>query len=131
MSKRKIAIICVVLMCVAGLLWLPTASGRALANLTSSEFLQEVRTGQIASVIVIESDSGAVQVTCKLKEGKTVRTVLPSDYKDALAAMQDKQVNIEIRNASSDSLRLFMKATPFLVLLGVWVFVITRRFPDS
>jgi ATP-dependent Zn protease len=131
MSKPKIAMICAVLMCAAGVFWLATASQRSLINLTYSQFLQEVRTGQVASVIVVGSNSGAVQATCKLKEGKTVRTVLPSDYKDALVAMQDKLVNIEIRDSSSEPLRLFMNATPFLLLLGVWVFLMIRKFPIS
>jgi ATP-dependent Zn protease len=131
MSKPKIVIIGAVLMCAAGLLWLATASQGSLATLTYSQFLEEVRTGQVASVIVFGSNSGAIQATCKLKDGRTVRTVLPSDHKDTLITMQDKLVNIEIRDSSSGPLRLFMNATPFLLLLGVWVFLMTRRFPGS
>jgi ATP-dependent Zn protease len=65
-----------------------------------------------------------------LKDGKTVRTVLPSDYRDAVAAMQDNMVNVEIRDSSSGPLRLFINATPFLLLFGVWIFLM-RKAPDG
>jgi ATP-dependent Zn protease len=131
MSKPTISILCGVLMWAAGLLWLATSSQRSLDTLTYSQFLEEIRAGQVVSVIVFGSNSGAIQATCKLKEGKTVRTVLPSDYKDTLIAMHDQLVNIEIRDSSSGPLRLFVNATPFLLLLGIWSFLMIRKFSGS
>lgn len=130
-SKTKIAIICAVLICVAGVLWMATTSRRSLTTLTYSQFLEKVRTGQIASVIVMGSNSGAIQATCRLKDGNAERTVLPSDYRDAMVAMQEKLVSVEIRDASSGPLQLVMNATPFLVLLGVWIFLMIRKFPNG
>lgn len=130
-SKAKITIICAVLICVAGVLWMATTSQRSLTTLTYSQFLEKVRTGQIASVIVMGSDSGAIQAICRLKDGNAVRTVLPSDYRDAMVAMQDKLVNVEIRDSSSGPLRLFINATPFFLLLGVWIFLMIRKFPNG
>lgn len=130
-SKARIAIICAVLICVAGVLWMATASQRSLPTLTYSQFLEKVRTGQIASVIVMGSNSGAIQAICRLKDGRAMRTVLPSDYRDAMVAMQDKLVNVEIRDSSSGPLRLFINATPFFLLLGVWIFLMIRKFPNG
>lgn len=130
-SKAKIAIICAVLICVTGVLWMATTSQRSLTTLTYSQFLERVRTGQIASVIVMGSNSGAIQAICRLQDGNAVRTVLPSDYRDAMVAMQDKLVNVEIRDSSSGPLRLFVNATPFFLLLGVWIFLVIRKFPNG
>ena len=130
-SKAKIAIICAVLICVAGVSWMATASQRSLSTLTYSQFLEKVRTGQIASVIVMGSNSGAIQAICRLKDGNAVRTVLPPDYRDAIVAMQDKLVNVEIRDSSSGPLRLFTNATPFFLLLGIWIFLMIRKFPNG
>jgi ATP-dependent Zn protease len=104
-----------------------------VTKLTYSQFLDQVRAEQVASVIVFGSSSGATQATGRLVDGKTVRTVLPSNYRDALAAMQDKRVNVEIEDASSEPLRLFINATPFLLLLGVWMvlFFKVRKFPNG
>jgi ATP-dependent Zn protease len=129
-SKASIAIICAVVICLAGILW-TTVSRRGLTKLTYSEFLEQVRGGQIASVTIISSNSGATQAICHLKDGNTVRTVLPSDYRHALVAMQDKLVNIEIQDSSSQPQRAIVNAAPFLLLVGVWIFVVIRKFPDG
>ena len=131
MHAKSVAIICAVLICVAGALWVATTNQRSLTTLTYSKFLEKVRTGQIAGVIVMDSNSGATEAICRLKDGNAARTVLPSDYKDALAAMQDKLVNVEIRHSSSGPLRLFINAAPFFVLLGVWIFLMIRKFPNG
>ncbi|MBI3683888.1 MAG: hypothetical protein HY235_26230 [Acidobacteria bacterium] len=82
-------------------------------------------------MVVIGGNSGAIPAICRLKGGNTVRTVLPSDYRDAMVEMQDKAVNVEIRESSSGPLRLFINATPFFLLLGVWIFLLIRKFPNG
>ena len=127
--KAKIPIIWAVAICLAGILWI-AGSRRGLTTLTYSEFIEQVRAGQIASVTIIGGNSSATQATCRLKDGNTVRTVLPSDYRDAMVAMQDKLVNIEIQDSSSGPLRPILNAAPFLLLLGVWSFLVIRKFPE-
>jgi hypothetical protein len=48
-----------------------------------------------------------------------------------MVAMQDKLVNVEIRDSSSGPLRLFRSATPFFLVLGVWIFLVIRKFPNG
>lgn len=122
-SRIKIVIICAVLICAAGAFWMANTRQRSLAMLSYSQFLERVRDGQIAGVVVMGSNSGAVEAICRLKDGSAVRTILPSDYRDALTAMQDKLVNVEIRDSSSGALPLLAKATPFLMLLAIWIFL--------
>jgi len=130
MNSKAVAIICAVLICVVGMLWMATAQ-RSLATLTYSQFFEKVRTGQVGSVIVMGSNAGAIQAICRLKDGHAARTVLPSDYRDALVAMQDQLVDVEIRDSSSGSYRLFINAAPFLLLLGVWICLLIRKFPNG
>jgi ATP-dependent Zn protease len=108
-----------------------TTSQRSLNTLTYSQFLEKVRTGQIATVIIMGSNSGAIRAICRLKDGNAEQTVLPSDYRDAMAAMQDKLVNIEIRDSSSGPHQLMLYYTPFPLLLGVWIFLLIRKFPNG
>jgi hypothetical protein len=129
--RAKVAIFCAVLICVAGVLWMATAGQRSLTMVTYSQFLERVRTGRIASVIVMGSNSGATEAICRLKNGNAVRTVLPSDYRDALVAMQDNHVDVEIRDSASGPLPLFVRASPFFLLLGVWIFLMIRKFPNG
>lgn len=129
-SKARIAIVCAIVIFLAGVMW-TTASRSGPKTLTYSQFLEQVRGGQVAGVILTGSNSGATQATCRLKNGSTVRTVLPSDYKDALMTMQDKRVDIEIRDSSSGPLQFFINATPFFLLLGVWIVLMIRTFPNG
>lgn len=132
-SKARIAIFCAVLICAAGVVWM-AAAGRRSLNLTTvtySQFLERVRSGQIASATVMGSTSGATEAICRLRDGSAVRTVLPADYGDVLRTMQDNQVNIEIRDSASGPVQLLWKASPFFLLLGVWIFLMIRKFPNG
>ena len=129
-KKSRVVIVSAALIgfALAGILWMAAGSPRGMTKLTYSQFLEQVRSGQVASVIVMGSNSGVVHATGSLKDGNTALTVLPADYRDAMVAMQDQHVNVEIRDTSFAPLRLLLNATPFLLLLGGWVFLI-RRIP--
>jgi cell division protease FtsH len=129
-SKAKGVVFWTVLIGVAGLLWAVVQNKPNSAKATYSQFLQQVESGQVSKAVIVEAHTGANPVTYSLKDGSHVNSVLPWDYRDALAAMQQKMVNIEIQDASSQWLRVLMNASPFLVLLGFWVFMI-RRMPGG
>jgi cell division protease FtsH len=126
-SNAKMVIIVAVLICLAVFSWMTLSNtrGQTQTKVTYSQFLQQVQAGQVASV-VIEPGSQANPVICRLKDGNNVRTVLPSDYRDAIAAMQNKLVNIEIQDPASGWIPLLVNATPFLLLLGFWIFMMGR-----
>lgn len=129
-ARSKIAIFWAVLICVGVMLWWVTTYGNKLPPLrTYSQFLDQVKAGQVRGAIVFGSNSGAVPVTYRLQDGETARTVLPSDYRYALKSMQAKAVNIEIRASASTPLRILLNATPFLVLLAIWILFMVRGFP--
>ena len=119
--------VCGLAICLAAVLW-TIGNRRGLTRLTYSEFLEQVRTGRVASVLVFGGNSGATETTCRLKNGNTVRTVLPADYRDALLAMEDKMVNVTIQDSSSQPVRTFSNAAPFLLLVGAWIFLFIRKF---
>ncbi len=130
-SRIKLAIFCAVLIGAASVWRLATAGQRPSATVTYSQFLERVQAGQITSVIVMDSNSGAIESICRLKDGNTVRTVLPSDYRNALDAMQDNQIHVEIRDSAARPLQIFLKALPFFLLLGIWIFLMIRKFPNG
>jgi cell division protease FtsH len=125
-SKGKSVVFWVVLVGVAALIWATAQAGSASAKATYSQFLQQVQSGQVSKAIIVADHTGANPVTYSLKDGSQARTVVPSDYRAALEAMQQKMVNIEIRDASSQWIRVLLNASPFLVLLGFWVYMLNR-----
>lgn len=86
-----------------------------------------MQAGQVAQVIIAAGDSGSIPAIIHLKDGNTVQAILPAHYSPALAILEDKLVDVEIQNASSVPLRMLANATPFLLLLAVWVFLMTKR----
>ena len=128
--NAKAAIMGVILVCVAAVLWVSAGKHPAEAKLTYSQFLASVESGRISSVTILGSNSGTVTALCRLADGNTARTVLPADYRDALRTLQDKQVNIEIRDSSSEPLRLLVNSIPFLVLMAFWLFMMQRLRKD-
>jgi hypothetical protein len=129
--NAKAAIAAATSVIVAATIWIAAEKGRgAEPRLTYSQFLASVQSGQVASVTIIGSNSGAARADGRLKDGSTVRTVLPSNYQDVLRAIEEQSVNIEIRDLSSDPLRLLLNTTPFLVLLGFWFFMMRKLRND-
>jgi cell division protease FtsH len=125
-SKRLLFF--VVLVCVGATLWAVVQLTPNTMKATYSQFLQQVESGQVSSAMIVASHTGPSQVNYGLRNGNKVQTVVPSDYRGVLEALQRKMVNIEIRDASSEWLRMLANATPFLVLLGLWFFMM-RRLP--
>lgn len=87
---------------------------------TYPEFLSHVRAGEVRKATVAD------QITYTLANGTQMKTAIPSDYREAMAAMREKGVDIEVRDTSLTPLRLLTNAAPFLLLLGVWVFMMSR-----
>jgi ATP-dependent Zn protease len=88
---------------------------------TYSEFLQQVQAGEVSKATIAVAETGANPVTYRLKSGGEWLTIVPRNYQVALAAMQNKLVNIEIRDAQSQRTRVLVNAAPFLFLLSFWV----------
>jgi cell division protease FtsH len=125
-SRAKAIVFWVVLFVVAVLIWVVTQNGHNPPNATYSQFLEQVQAGQVSKATIEAEHTGANPVTYSLKDGSRARSVLPWDYRGALEAMQQKMVNIEIQDASSQWIRVLLNASPFLVLLGFWVFMMNR-----
>jgi cell division protease FtsH len=114
-----------VLVAVAALLWAVVHNGPNPMKTTYSQFLQQVQAGQVSKATIV-AESGANPVTYSLKNGSRIGSVLPHDYRDALEAMQQKMVDVEIRDASTQWPRVAANASPFLILLGFWFFMMNR-----
>lgn len=112
------SILAIVAATIAFTIW----QGRLQPKATYSEFLKRVQAGEVTKATVeVAARSGVDQIDYTLKNGSRVKTVVPSDDREALAAMRDKLVNVEIRDASSSPYHLLANASPFLLLLAIWV----------
>ena len=128
-SKIKIAIalLLAALLCAVILIWISAGQHGGQSTISYSQFLQQVEAGRVAGVKISAGNSGADAAKVRLKDGATNQTVLPADYSVALAAMQQRMVNVEIQDAGANSMSLALNAIPFLILLAVWVLLMMNR----
>lgn len=125
-SKAKTIVFWCVVIVVAALLWAVGQNKPNSPQATYSEFLEQVQAGKVGKATIVSADNGANPVIYSLKDGSQANWVLPSDYRDVLEAMQRNMVNIGIRDSSTQWPRVAANASPFLVLLGFWVFMMNR-----
>jgi len=123
---KKVVLCLVAIGFAVALRWMAVDAGTRSPGATYSQFLNEVRQGKVDMVTIAPGNSGANPATYRTKDGNTSRTVLPTDYRDAIAAMQGGSVNIEIQDTSSGLQRMLLNAIPFLILLGIWLFMMGK-----
>jgi cell division protease FtsH len=132
--KTKTVVFFVVLIVVVAVMALVVGdrTDASRTKATYSEFLQQVQAGEVGKATIAVAETGANPVTYRLKSGSEWLTIIPRNYQEALAAMQNKLVNIEIRDAQSQRTRVLMNATPFLILLSFWVvmMVLMKKNPN-
>jgi ATP-dependent Zn protease len=125
-NAKTLALCLIAIGFAAALRWMAVNAETRPPGVTYSQFLQEVKQGTVDTVSIAPGNSGANPATYRTKDGNAARTVLPSDYRDAIAAMQDRSVNIEIKDTSTGPLRLLTNAIPFLILAGLWLFMMGK-----
>ena len=126
MKISKNVVFVAVLIGVGLAFWGVFQNGRVPVKATYSEFLQQVQTGQVTKAVIVTGEAGPNPITYNLKDGSRERTVLPADYRDVLATLQQRMVNVEIRDAASQWLHMLPNAMPFFILMAFWVFMMWR-----
>ena len=124
-SNVKTAIFWVVLICVAVLLWVVVQTGKARPDeqLSFSQFLARVDAGKVAKVTITGNE-----VRGEYKdEQKGLRTLVPSNYPDIYNLLRDKNVDMDIKEASSGTWVSFLVQTvPFILILAFWIFMMRQ-----
>jgi len=60
---------------------------------TYSEFLSHLRAGEVKkATVTVSSESGTDQIAYTLANGSQMKTVIPSDYREAMGVMREKGV---------------------------------------
>ena len=125
-SNVRTAIIWVVIMCMAVILWtvIPRGKGKATQQLTFTEFTKEVEAGKVKS---IEVDANEVTGQFSDDPTATLKTTLPTNYPDIYKTLREKNVNVKIKEASSGNLvSILINIVPFVLLFAFWIFMMRQ-----
>ena len=123
-SNVKQAVLWIVLLCVAALIWIVVRTGRGPneQQLTFSQFMTQVEQGKVKKVSI-----GGHDVKGDYQDGQRLVTKVPLNYPDLYKVLRDKNVDVDIREASSGNLvSILINAIPFVLLLAFWIFMMRQ-----
>jgi cell division protease FtsH len=124
-STVKTAVFWVALLCTAILLWrvVQTGSTTREEELNYTQFVQAVKDGKVSKVTITNGD----QVSGEMSGGSKLTTVLPSDYPNSIALLEENGVVITVEKSSTPPwLSFLLNASPFILLFGFWIFMMRQ-----
>ena len=125
-SNIKTGIFWIILACVAILLWqvVKQAKTRPDKQLSFTQFVSEVDAGKIEKVTI----SNATDVKGVYKDRSAdLHTLIPANYPDIYKILQDKGVEIEVKDSSGTGwISILINASPFILLLAFWIFMMRQ-----
>jgi cell division protease FtsH len=124
-SNVKTLIFWVVLICVAVLLFAVVRTGQGIKEdpISFTQFQEKVSTGEVKEVTIADHDVHGVYQNPQLG----FHTQVPANYPKLYDLLNDKKVNINIKDTSSGGwVSILLNASPFIVLLAFWIFMMRQ-----
>jgi cell division protease FtsH len=123
-SNVKTAVLWIVLICVAVLLWIVVRTGKTGGEqqLSFTDFMGQVEQGRVKEVTLSGSEAKGT-----LTDGKHFRAVIVPQYQDVYKTLLDKKVNVDVREATASNwVSILINAIPFVLLLAFWIFMMRQ-----
>jgi len=114
-----------VLICLVVLLFavVRTGQGRKEQQITFTEFLNKVQEGRVKEVTINGSEVHGVYQDPSLG----LHTYIPVNYPDLYKQLQDRSVNVEIKDTSSGNwVSILINLSPFIVIFAFWIFMMRQ-----
>jgi cell division protease FtsH len=111
----------VVMVAFALLIWAVVRSntGERVRDLTFTEFTNEVAKDGVREVTILGTDVNGVLK----KDNAKFRTTIPANYPDLYKTLQEKNVNVIIKDSSGSSwLAYVANGLPVILLIALWIF---------
>ena len=126
-SNVKTAILWVVIICLAVLLWTVVKQGNHTqpTQLTFSDLMKKVNDGDVDSALI---NSSTGDVTGKFKGSESeFRSVVPPTYNNLYDKMIEKNVKVTSQKEGGNQwVSLLVNAIPFVLLLAFWIFMMRQ-----
>ncbi|MBV9183712.1 MAG: ATP-dependent zinc metalloprotease FtsH [Acidobacteria bacterium] len=123
-STVKTIIFWVVILVAAVLLWQvvkQAQSGQKVQEINFSQFMAEVDQGTVKDVTLI-----GLEVNGHKNDGASFHLTVPPNYPDMIKKLQEKGVNITVKDVSSGSWGWLVNLAPLALLAALWYFMIRQ-----
>jgi cell division protease FtsH len=123
-SNLKTAVLWIVIICLAVLLWIVVRTGRSGVEqqLSFTDFMNQVEAGRIKQVTIAGNE-----VRGTFTDNTRLRTTVPLNYPELYKILRDQRVTVEIREANSGHwVSIVINAIPFILLLAFWIFMMRQ-----
>jgi len=111
----------VVMVAFALVIWavVRSSTGERVRDFTFTDFTNEVGKDNVREVTIVGTEvSGVLK-----KDNVKFKTTIPANYPDLYKALQEKNVNVLIKDTSGSSWMAWVaNGLPMIVLLGLWIF---------
>jgi len=111
----------VVMVAFALVIWavVRSSTGERVRDFTFTDFTNEVAKDNVREVTITGTEvSGVLK-----KDNVKFKTTIPANYPDLYKALQEKNVNVLIKDTSGSSWMAWVaNGLPMIVLLGLWIF---------
>jgi cell division protease FtsH len=124
-SAVKNIIFWVVMAVTAVLIWavVKSSTGEKVADLSFTQFTTAVNKDDVREVTIVGGD---VTGTYK-KDSSHFKATIPSNYPDLYKTLQDKNVNVTIKDNSGNSWMTWLaNGLPMILILGLWIFIMRQ-----
>jgi cell division protease FtsH len=124
-SAVKNIIFWVVMAVTALLIWavVKSSTGEKVQELTFTQFTNEVNKDNVRDATISGSD---VTGTFK-KDNAHFKSTVPSNYPDLYKTLQDKNVNVIIKDTNGNSWVTWLaNGLPMILILGLWIFIMRQ-----
>jgi cell division protease FtsH len=123
-SNVKTAIFWVVIICGAVLLYAVVHNQKAKVEqqISFTQFMDQINKGNVKYVSISGNE-----VRGQYKDESGLRTLIPTNFPDIYKQLNDKGVNVEIKEANSSQwFSVLINAIPFVLLLAFWIFMMRQ-----
>jgi cell division protease FtsH len=111
----------VVMAVTALLIWavVKSSTGERIKEFSFTDFSNEVARDDVREVTIVGTEASG---TLK-KDSSKFKTTIPSNYPDLYKTLQEKNVNVTLKDISGNNWMTWVaNALPMILLLGLWVF---------
>lgn len=102
-----------------------------ITEVTYSQFLNEIKSGNMVSATIKIDDTYPSEVSGKLKSGTEIKAATPGEINLLIQTLSDSNVDFDVRRVTSTFWSIFWSFAPWILILVFWWFFMQRMLQGA